>query len=66
MTDYKHERLRKEKANYDVYVQSTVKYEQECKSTRQYKIPIDKVEEYINCPDKDLFLLEYAKCEVIE
>lgn len=66
MQNARHERLRKEKANHDVEIQSTIKYNQECKSTKKYKIPPALVEEYLKCPDKDLFLLQYSECEVIE
>ena len=57
-------RMMNEKANYDVNKQCT-RYETESKSTKNYKIPKDKIEEYLKSPDKDLFLLKYGQCEVI-
>jgi hypothetical protein len=63
--DYNRERLRKEKANYDVEFQSTTKYQQESKSKKKYKIPLDKIQGYLNASDKNTYLLKYAKCEVI-
>jgi len=57
-------RMMNERANHDVDTQCK-RYETESKSTKNYKIPKDKIDEYLKSPDKDLFLLQFGKCEVI-
>ena len=54
------QRLMKEKANYDVDFQSTTKYQQESKSTKEWRVPKELVESYMNCSDKTEFIHKYG------
>jgi hypothetical protein len=60
MIDANRERMRKEKANYDVSYQSTTKYQQESKSTKQWVVPKELIEQYMACTDKTSFLQQYG------
>lgn len=60
MVDARRERLRKEKANHDVDYQATTKYQQECKSTKQWVVPKELIEQYMACTDKNRFLQQYG------
>ena len=48
MIDARREFLRKEKANADVDKQAKVKYQQESKSTRHWKLTKEQIKEFMN------------------
>ena len=59
-TDFNRERIRKEQDANNTTYQSTVKYEQECKSTKKWVVPKDLIEQYMTCLDKTKFLQQYG------
>ena len=60
--NFNRERIRKEQDANNTTYQSTTKYQQESKSTGEWVVPKELIEQYISCPDKTEFLHKYGRC----